>query len=353
MKKNIIIIGCVLAVVLLIGFKLAGNKKAINEQNKVIDRSAIKVPVTTAKVQEALVEGKFALPAVLKAQTEANVTISASGKVQHLNFDLGTQVSKGQVIGSIDNSLKQLSLESTQLLLDKYKTDYERIKELYEGKAATEVDYNNAKYNYENTKTQVAQLKQQIADGNLIAPLSGIITKKNIEEGEYINPGTAAATIVDISRLKASVMVSERDVYKLKEGMRVKIYSDIFPDKSFAGAVHFISPQGDDSHNYEVEVTVENTSKLLLKGGTFVRVEFDIKSEATALQIPKLALAEGIKNPYTYTISGDSTVIRKLVLGRDLGENIEVLSGISAGDEVITSGQINLTASSKVEVVNK
>lgn len=349
--KKIGIIAAVLILFALIGFKLASNKKIINEQNKPVDRSQVAIPVTIAKVEQRSVEGIFTLPAVVKPVNEANITLNTSGKIKNLNFDLGTHVSKGEIIGSLDNNLKQINLSSAQLLAQKSEMDFNRFKDLYAGKAASEVDFNNAKYNYENAKNQVEQIKQQIADASMIAPVSGVITKKNVEEGEFVNTGATIATVVDISSLKASVMVSERDVYKLKEGMPVVIASDVFPGKEFKGNIRFISDAGDDSHNYEVEVTINNNDRLPIKAGTFITVKFDVKGDLSALQIPKLALVEGTKNPYVYIVNGSKPVIRKLTLGRDLGENVEVLNGLKAGEPVITSGQINLTENSIIEVI--
>jgi RND family efflux transporter MFP subunit len=351
MKKGVTI-AVVVGIIALILLKLANNKKAINELNKPMDRSAIKVPVTVYTVAEQSVENAIILTAVVKPENEANITINAAGKISSLKFDLGTQVNKGDVIGTIDNNLKEINLNTAQLLADKSAADYERIKVLYEGKAATEVDYKNAKYNYENAKNQVAQIRQQIADGSFIAPISGVIIKKNVEEGEFVNAGTPVARVVDISHLKTSVMVSEKDVYRLKEGMQVAIYTDIFPGKELKGSIRYISPSGDESHNYEVEIAINNEHGSAIKAGTFIRVKFDIKGDTKVIQIPKLALVEGMKNPYVYGLSGNKPIVHKLVLGRDLGDNVEVLSGIMLNEKVITSGQINLTESSIVEVLN-
>lgn len=350
MKKVFIIIGVVLVAV-LIAWKLFSNKQIINENNKAIDRSGIKIPVNVIAVQKQEIGGVFSLPAVLKPMEEVDIAINSSGKVKSLNIQLGSTVRKGQVIGSIDNSLKSINLQTTQLQVDKLKQDYERFKELKAGNAATQVDVDNAKYNYENAKMQIASLQQQISDGNLVSPINGIVTAKNIEVGEFINMGSSAAKVVDVSQMKTSVMVSEKDVYRLKEGMIVKITSDVFADKPMNGKIRYISPSGDASHNYEVEVVVENKTKLGLKAGTFVSVEFDVKKVEHVLQIPKIALAEGVKNPFVYVAVGEKAVMKKIVLGRDLGENFEVLSGLNENDKVIVSGQINLTTNSIIEVI--
>lgn len=351
MKRKLIIIVSIVAVLALVGFRLFKNKQTLNEKNKVVDRSGVTVPVTVAPAFEAPVSGKFSVPAVVEPDHTANLSINAAGRLQNLSIELGTMVGKGQVLGSIDNSLKYLNLESAQLLADKYEADYKRIKDLYEGKAATEVDFNNAKYNYENSKTQVKQIKQQIADGQVTAPISGMVTKKNLEAGEFVNVGMVIGTVVDVSRLKSYVMVSEKNVYSLKKGLTVAIHTDIYPDKVFKGRINYISPNGDESHNYKVGIALENDSKASLKGGTFILVDFDIQGVGTALQIPKVALVEGIKNPFVYIVNNKKPETRKLVLGRDLGENVEVLSGLQAGESVVTSGQINISESSIIEVV--
>lgn len=351
--KRILTIAVIVLLAGLIGWRLYSNKQVINEHNKPVDRSSIKIPVNTATIGEAQIGGVFTLPAVLKPAEEVDITINSSGKVKTLNIDLGTRVRKGQVIGTIDNSIKSINLETTQLQVNKLKEDYERIKDLHAGNAATKVELDNAKYNYENALQQIALLRQQIADGNLISPINGIVTAKNVEVGEFINVGTSAAHVVDISRMKTSVMVSEKDVYRLQEGMNVKLTSDLFADHPMSGKVRYISPSGNSSHNYEVEILLENTSKSQLKAGTFVSVTFDAGTEERVLQVPKKALVEGVKNPYVYVTSGEHPVVRKLTLGRDLGEQFEVLDGLKAGEQVIVSGQINLTESSIIEIINK
>jgi RND family efflux transporter MFP subunit len=352
MKKRIIIISSVLVILILIGATLARNKKKIQASNKVVDRSSIAIPVSVFAASETPIQGAFTLPAIVQPVEEANVSINASGKLKSLNIELGTHVNKGQVIGSIDNSLKELNLSSSQLLLEKYQTDYQKYKDLYAGKAATEVEYNNAKYNYDNAKVQVAQIKQQIADGQVVSPLNGVIVKKNVNEGEFVNLGTVIASVVDVSKLKANVMVSEKEAYRLKTGLPVTITSDVYPGKSFKGSIRYISPKGDESHNYLVEVSFENTGAVALKAGTFVRAEFDLGSNGSALQIPKKALVEGMKNPYVYIADGNRAVVRKLTLGREIGENVEVLSGLNPGEQVVTGGQINLGDSSLIQIVN-
>ena len=350
MKKSWIIILVVVAVIAWMGITLANNKKKIDESKKVVDRSNIAIPVSAEVAFIGHVAGSVILPASLEPVNEADVTVSVAGKIDRLNFDLGTIVKRGQVLGSLETTQKELSLKSTGLSLKKLEADYKRYKELYEKGAATEVQFNDVKFNYENTKIQYEQIREQIADSRITAPVSGIISTKNIEQGEFANPGVALAKIVDISTLKATVLVNEQNVYQLKKGQIVTIETDILPGKTLKGEISFISPSGDEAHNYAVEVQLKN-QQVQLKAGTFIRVNFNLQNNQDVLQIPKVALVEGTKNPYIYTVENGLAKMRKLVLGREIGDNIEVVQGLQPNEQVIVNGQINLVEGSLVEVV--
>lgn len=345
MKKSFVIILSVLAVVGFIGFTLAKNKKKIEANKVVVDRSIIPVAVSTVKAEYQLFDGKVSLPANLELNNEATIAIGIQGKIEKLGVEVGSRVAKGQVIGHLDSRLKLINLKANELTLSKLEKDLQRNTELFKGNAGTELSVNNSKYDVENTRIQIEQVKQQIADGNIISPISGIVTSRKLMAGEFANPGTVIATVVDDVHLKAVVFVNEKNVYQLKLGQVATISSDVFPNKNFVGQVKFISPKGDENHNYRVELQL-NTNQL--RAGTYVMVGFDLGKKTSVLQIPKLALVEGTKNPYVYVVQDNVATIQKLTVGREIGENIEVISGLQAGQEVVTSGQINLTNGSKI-----
>lgn len=345
MKKSIIIGVILVSLIGMIGYTLAKNKKKIDANKVVVDRSKMPIAVATAKVDFQDFDGKVVLPANIEINNEATISIGIQGKIEKLTIDVGSRVAKGQVVGQLDSRLKQINLKSNELTLSKLEKDLQRNDELFKGNAGTELSVINGKYDIENTRLQIEQVKQQIADGNIISPIGGIVTARKLTAGEFVNPGAVIATIVDDHNLKAVVFVNEKDVYQLRLGQRANITTDVFPNKAFAGTVKFISPKGDENHNYRVELQLNSNE---LRAGTYVMVGFDLGGKAKVLQMPKLALVEGIKNPYVYVVNGNVASIRKITVGREIGENIEIISGLQAGDEVITSGQINLTDGSNI-----
>ncbi len=352
-KKTIVIIASLVVVVLAIVLTLANNKRKINASKQTIDRSSVPVYVSTFHVEQLPIQGNLNVPAVLSPNEEASISASASGKIVSLHVELGSRVNKGQVIGRVDVKQKELNLKSTELNVEKLENDYERDQVLLKGNAATESAVTKTKYDYETNKIQADLIRQQIQDGNIVSPISGIITEKKLIAGEYVNTGAQIASVVDVSKLKAVVFVSESDVFKLKEGDPVNVSTEIFPGTIFKGKISFISPKGDDNHNYRVEIAVANNNSIRLKAGIYVIAEFNVGGTSTALQIPKRALVEGVKNPYVFIAAGDKSLKRKISIGREVGENIVVLSGLQPGEQVITDGQINLIDGSKIETAKK
>jgi multidrug efflux system membrane fusion protein len=281
---------------------------------------------------------------------KADITASTAGKVMHIQFELGSSVQQGTVLVQLDNRLRELSLEATQLNVDRLKKDVSRYSTLLAGNATTELQVNETNYNYQSAVNQAEQIKKQLSDAHIQAPISGVIVKKAIEPGEYVNPGTLLGTILDVSRLKVNVLVDESDVYRLRKGQAVSVTTEVFPGRVFPGQVSYIAPQGTDEHNYPVEITIADASGL--KAGTFVNVDFSLPSKQKVLQLPRTALVESIKNPYVYVVEDQVVRRRTLTIGRALGENIEVLSGLRAGEVVVTLGQINLSEGKKVQAIN-
>jgi len=347
-KSTLIIVVVLLGVVSLIGFRLASNKEKIDEQKKPVVNTNTSIPVTTARAEEGSVSQQLVKTGSLIPFKEANITATTAGKVTRVNFDLGTGVRQGQTLVELDNRLRELSLQATQLNIDKLKKDVSRYNTLLAGNATTEIQVNETKYNYENAVNQAEQIQKQIQDANVKAPISGQIVQKSIEPGVYITVGSTLGKVLDVARLKVQVQVNESDVYKLRKGQPVRVTADVFPGKVFTGQISYIAPQGSDEHNYPVEITITNANGL--KAGTFVNVDFSQKSNQKTLQIPRLALVESVKNPYVYIVENNVARQRPIKIGRDFGDSIEVLSGLSAGDVVVTTGQLNLTDGKPVQI---
>ena len=332
-------------------FKLYENKTVINEKNKINVSKSYKVTVTTKKVFRKSMDKNLVLVGSVISNQETQILSQAAGEITELNFRLGDFKSKGSLLALVDNKMKKLALETAALNYTKLKEDYLKYKKLYEGNAVSETQFREIKFASENARIQVEQAKHQLEYTRITAPFSGYITSKSIESGTYLNIGNPVASIVDISKLKISLNVSESDAYALKTGKKADIVTSQYPDVKYKGTISYISPKSDKTHAYPIEISIVNINKYPLKAGTFVTVNIDLKNSTIPLLIPREALIGSIKEARVYVYENGIANLRKITIGHDYNDYLEVLDGLRENELVITNGQINITDKSNVELV--
>lgn len=350
--KRIFIILIAVVVTALTGFQLFRNKQILDSANVVTDRSDIPVAVKVTTVTSRPVAHAFTLPATLIPNETADIPAAASGKITRLTIELGDEVMKNQLIGELDHEELLGKYEAAKLSLDHLKADYERQKVLVEGKAANANALTDAHYEMESKKWEVAELEAELKNTEVLSPIPGIITDKKKVQGEYATTGTAIATVTDVRQLKARIFVPENKVFELEKGDHLRITSQEFSDQEFDGVITYISPQGDENHNYQVQVQVANQDTRL-KAGQYVLIHFESDQPQSTLQIPVNALVEGFKRPYVYLVKDNRVTEQKITLGRESGDQVEVLSGLTEHQQIVVSGQINLVNGSRIRVSNQ
>ncbi len=350
--KRITTIAIILILVGIVAFRLVSNKEVIDAKTEVVDKSNVRVSVNTAPVASRITERNLSLVGTAIAHQVIDIKSEVQGKITNLYVELGDHVKKGQVIARIDDKIQTLAVANAEQALADARQSFERYQNLYKGGAATKAQFDQYKRAYENAENQLAQTKKQLSNAAITAPISGQIVQKPVEAGSFANIGASIATIVDVSQLKVQLNVPERDVYALHSGDTVTITAPVFPGVTYQGKITFISPRGDESHNYPVEISLANQPEHALKAGTYVDVAFNNKSQAPTLQIPREALVGSVKNAQVYVVNSDQlAVLRNITVGVESGRYLEVLKGLQEGENIVTAGQINLTDSTKVQVI--
>ena len=349
--KKIIIILVVFTLLALIIFRLSTNYKKVNA-SKDVSTDLAYVSVNVSPVLKMSINDSLHLTGYMEAYSEIDIPAEAQGTIISLNAALGQEKSKGSIIATIDDKLKELAVQTATISVAKLKKDLERYNNLYKGGTATEQQLNDAQNLYDNAEIQLDQAEKQLSDATIKSPISGVITKKQVEEGEYINIGSPVVTIVDISRLRIKLNVSEANVYQLKLNDKATNTTDVYPGVTFEGNISFISSQGDDSHNYPVEIVIPNNLKHPLKSGTFANVLINLPVAAEALYIPRESLLGSITEASVYVAENKKAILKKIIVGKGNDKYIKVISGLKEGEEVIVNGQINLSENKAIKIEN-
>ena len=302
MKTKYIVSLVVILIIGLIVYKLAVNKKKLDEKNKQAPVTQVQIPVKVAVATEQLLEINIIKTGNIAPFKEAKAVAMTAGTLTQVRFELGDQVRQEQVLAVTDTRQSQLELQKAETDAAKLRNDLDTYSELLKGKAATQEKVNEIKNNYQTALNQVEQARKKLSDAAIKAPTSGVISVKPVEQGVFVNAGTEIATIVNLNKAKVQVNLTEAEVYKVTTGQKVKITTDVYPGKTFSGTISFISPQADQTHNYLVEIMTDNTTQSILRSGTFVYADFSKKTQEQLLVIPREALTESAKNAAVYVI---------------------------------------------------
>ncbi|MHB1050411.1 MAG: efflux RND transporter periplasmic adaptor subunit [Bacteroidota bacterium] len=322
---------------------LMTSKAESNAQPGSTITTAYSVSVVTAKEQN--ISENFSLVGTINAINDVVIMSETSGRVVKVNAEVGEYKQAGSVLVEVDDELKEAALKTATMTYEKAKKDLNRFESLYKEGSVSESQIEQSRWNFQNAEAQYIVARRQYRDTKITTPISGIVTARPVNIGSMLQGApqpSVVANVVDISKLKVKINVSEKDVFKLKIGDAVDVTTDVYPGVTMEGRISTISAKGDELHTYPVEVILTNSTKTPLKAGMFGTVSFTAKSSESNIVIPREAIVGSIKDAKVYVVENSVAKTRSIVTGKELGTSIEVLSGIRTGEVVVVNGQNNL-----------
>lgn len=327
------------------------------KKNQVSEASASadaveRVSVSVTEPRNKSVEGLLNLNGTIHSENVLTVVAETQGKVIRTYVQTGSRVSKGDILVQIDDELKQASYATAQASFDKSKADWIRAQELYTQKVIADAELAGAKLAYASSESQLKASKRDLDNAKVRSAISGVVTERFVNEGALLGGGTPVAQIVDTQNLKLVVNVGERDVMKVKTGMQVKIETDTYPGIDFTGIVSAISPKGDATLSFPVEIKIKADPKRPLFDGMSASVGINL-GKRSILALPRTSLVSSYKKPQVYVVADGAAHLVDVVAGGEYGTDFELISGLKAGDQVVVSGQNNLVEGQLVEIIGE
>ncbi len=352
MKRKVVVI--VIIVVLTIAFvaKLMLNKKEIDANAKPKEIK-VNVPVVVESAKKSIIDNSFNVNGSFLASKELTIMSQTQGKIVKINFDNGDFVKEGQLLVQADIELLTAQKELAEANMLKLKNDLKKFEEMYKSNAVTQQQVEDLKLAFLNAQTNLVTVNKQLEYAMIKAPFSGYISKKYVEKGGMLMPGSPVAELIDINTLKFIANVSESDIEKIKKGDAVKITADIYNGIIYDGKIKSIGFKADDAKRFPVEIEVRNNLSKPVKAGMFGNAFFECEGSHEALLIPRTAIIGSIKEPKVFIIVSNKAESRLLKLGSQSETNIEVIDGLNEGDKVVVAGQINLENGTMVQMVSK
>ncbi|WP_199137773.1 efflux RND transporter periplasmic adaptor subunit [Pedobacter sp. ASV12] len=354
MKRVIIIIVVIAAALAAIALVLKNNKKKNDAKTAFIAEGGGAVAVRVATVEKKVVDLDFNANGNFAANQELNFLSENAGRVSAIYVKEGDRVSKGQVLARIDAEIINTDRETAEAAYQNALKDEARYQSSYQTGGVTQQQLDQAKLATRNAQLRLQASKRRLNDASIKSPINGIVNKKYIEVGAFVTAqGTQLFELVDVSKLKLKVNVNEAQVANLKLGDRIDIKSNIFPTEKFSGKITFIAPKADATLNFPIEIEVANNTKNSLKAGMYGTAVFNFPQQAPSILIPRTSFVGSVSSNQVFVLdkASNTAKVRNVVSGRILGDNVEILDGLAAGETVITSGQINLADGTAVSIV--
>ncbi len=363
-------------------------------------RDAAPTAVQVQDVREDLVRRNVDVVGTLAAADEVVVSSETDGTVSRILADLGDHVRAGQALVELDREKRQYSLDQQRAglarALAKYgavepgrlppieqtpdvqkaaaelqqaKQAHQRAEELHRRQllARQQLDdaeamlqtkqagYDSAVQNAKNLRADIdasdAGMKladRQLRDTFIRAPFDGYVQKRLVSLGELVKAQAPVMSVVRIDPLKVTAEIPERMAPWIKTGVPVTVNVDAYSDRAFTGTLTRISPAvNTQTRAFPFEAQVPN-AEALLKPGTFARVHIETAQEDRVVTVPYASLQYRYGVNRVFVLDGDTLAVRELKVGERLGDRVEVLSGVKAGDRIVVSDVEKLVDGMKV-----
>jgi RND family efflux transporter MFP subunit len=348
MKQTKVVIIAVIIVIVIIGFFICRKPKKQLESTTNIQTD---VPVSIMTVQKMKLTSNISLVGTINANNDVNVIAETQGVAKAVYAKVGDFVKAGTVLIQVDDEIPRSNLATAEINFEKTKKDFERAEDLFQENSIPVSQLDAARLGMKAAENQLDIARRQLENTKIKSPIAGTVNARYVNIGTMVGAGNPVANIVDITTLKVRVNVTEREAFQLKPGDRVEISTDVYPGEIFEGHIDNIASKADEAHTYAVEIVLPNSKEHPLKAGMFARISFSSIAATEALTIPRMALIGSIKNAQVYQVRKNIAFLREIVIGKQNNEFLEVLNGLSLGDTVVTSGQNNLSDSTRVNVV--
>ena len=302
--------------------------------------------VRTTILQPREIEREISVSTNLQGYLTQNVAPSLTGKIEHIYREVGDRVSKGTDLVRMD----QTQYKTTKISLGNLAIEKNRVEQLLKTGSATQQQMDQLTAQYNSTKEQLDFLQ---TNTYVKAPFAGVISAKNYEDGELYG-GQPILVLTQIDKLKALVAVPETYFPKFKEGMKLTLTTDIYPEQVFPATVEIVYPTIDpSSHTFQCKIVIPN-GKNLLRPGMYVTTTIGL-GKAEALVIPYQAVEKlvGANDRYVFIVEEGRAKRVAVTLGQRFDQDVEIIAPeIVAGVEVVTTGQHKLVDGVKVNIVN-
>ncbi|HEY4582153.1 MAG TPA: efflux RND transporter periplasmic adaptor subunit [Lysobacter sp.] len=305
------------------------------------------IPVTMQAVHPRPFVDTLKALGTVRARESVTVTASVSEKVQAVHFDSGDVVRAGAPLVTLVGRAQHAQLREAQAAAGEAESLYRRQSELAGQQLIARSQLETQRATRDAANARVAQMRAQIADRVIRAPFSGVLGIRQVSPGSLVTPGTVITTLDDLSTVFVDFPVPETQLALIAVGQRLAGSAAAYPDRRFEGTVDTVDARIDTgTRAVTVRGRFPNAGRLL-KPGMLLQVDI-ARAERPALLVPEIAVVQVGTESYVFRVRDGKAERADVKLGARAGGQVEIASGIAAGDVIVVDGTGKLRPGAKV-----
>lgn len=344
MNKKLLI-----TVVLVVGLVIWGITK-YRARSSAADAPPVWVQAVTVKETTIPLEARAI--GTLVAARNVKITPEVAGHVQKILFHDGVTVKQGAPLIQLDDAVFKAQYESAKAKLSYSENNFKRMTILGKQGAIAKQAIDQADADLKEKRADAQQAAVMLEKMQLLAPFDGIMGKRTINPGDYVTVGQALVSITDVKHLHIEYSIPEKYLPLLKLNQEVQITTAAYPDQLFIGKVAYVSPTINvDSRSVSLYAEVPN-EKNLLAPGMFVSIVHSLGTIDHALMVPARSLIPMMDAEQVYKVVNGKAYAVTVAVGKRTDNMVQITKGLSAGDVVITDGQLKVKTGMPVKIKN-
>ncbi|MBN1829241.1 MAG: efflux RND transporter periplasmic adaptor subunit [Deltaproteobacteria bacterium] len=317
-------------------------------QPRAVEQRNVKVSVITVKPTP--IKDIIVLPGETAPLYDVQLASDLDGVVESIGPKEGDEVNEGQLIAQIDVSALKAALESSEATFQLADRVYSRRKELYQKGVFANEELEKSLTERTLAESNLRRARVEYQRGFLRSPARGLINRIPVDVGEYVARGQVVAELVNVVKIKISINVPESDVRYLKEGQETLVNVDAYPDRSFKGAIDFISYKADPAtKTFPVRVVIFNHGRDV-RPGMIARVVFLRRMIPDAIVAPLSALVDKGGERLVFIEKNGVVHARTVAIGIIAEDKVQIVHGLQPGDRLIVVGQTEVEEGMRVDV---
>ena len=315
--------------------------------------AATPLPVEVSTPQIADIFATYQTTTTITSDSEAPVLARVSGEVVEILVEEGDEVEKGQVLARLDGDRLRLQMLQAKANLEKTSKAYERYVQLHERGLVSASIFEGLKFDMDALNASYELKRLSYSYTTIRAPISGVVSSRNIKLGQHLMAGAPAFKITDTSKLIAYLRIPQIELSKISAGDTARVRVDAMPEVEFDAAIARISPTIDPLNGtFKATAIIENQHGYLAPG-MFGRFKVAYEKHSGALLIPAAALIDEDNETVIYVVNDGSANRRAIEVGIESDGLVEVLGGLEANEKIVVTGQGGLRDGARVLASNQ